>query len=147
MSDGPAQSELPPIVRGPVERNHLVEWCAAENDYYALHYDERQARRLGFEKPLVQRTHKYALMGQYLRAAFGAGATIARIAVTYLRPDSEGSKLTLSGRVTAASPTDSGRRYKVDPWATGEDGERTATGHAVVDVGEPEACAASWFWR
>ena len=32
--------ELPPVRKGPITRQHLVEWCAAENDYYTLHYDE-----------------------------------------------------------------------------------------------------------
>ena len=38
-------AELPALRKGPITRQHLVEWCAAENDYYPLHYDDRFAER------------------------------------------------------------------------------------------------------
>ena len=38
--------ELPALRKGPITRQHLVEWCAAENDYYFLHYDERVAEKM-----------------------------------------------------------------------------------------------------
>ncbi len=45
---------LPPLTKGPVTRQMLVEWCAAENDYYHLHFDERVAEAMGMPGTPIQ---------------------------------------------------------------------------------------------
>jgi hypothetical protein len=51
-----------------------VEWCAAENDYYFLHYDERVAERMKLPGTPIQGTYKFALLIALTELAIERGA-------------------------------------------------------------------------
>ena len=75
---------LPELVKGPVTRQHLVEWCAAENDYFYLHYDERVAATMQLPGTPIQGTYQYALLGQLVdRWMGGTGAPLNGIECAY----------------------------------------------------------------
>lgn len=123
---------LPPLTKGPVTRQMLVEWCAAENDYYHLHYDERVAEAMNLPGPPIQGTFRYALMGQMIRHWAGADALLERISASYRGLDLEGDTISACGEITGVAPTDDGVRVDLDVWIEGEGGKRSTQGTATV---------------
>lgn len=121
--------ELPALVKGPITRQHLVEWCAAENDYYPLHYDERLAQAMGLAGTPVQGTLKYALMAQLVERWLGADGNLASIEAQYRGVDFEGDTLTASAHIAAVR--DDGT-VALDIRIENQRGECTTRGEAVI---------------
>lgn len=120
--------ELPPLRKGPITRQHLVEWCAAENDYYPLHYDERLAHAMQLPGTPIQGTLRYALMGQLVERWLGDSGALRRISAAYRGLNLEGEVVTARARVLAVE----GARLRLSVWVENEAGESTTTGEAVV---------------
>jgi len=125
---------LTPLFTGRILRHHLVEWCAAENDYYNIHYDDRAAREMGLAGAPVQGTYKFALLGQMLDRWLAGRGTVVRISASYRQPDFEGATLEIRGEVTERQ----GSLVTVSLVVVNEVSERTTTGEALVRLhGEP----------
>ena len=122
--------ELPPLRKGPITRQHLVEWCAAENDYYPLHYDERVAERMKIPGSPIQGTLKYAMMGQLIHRWMGRNGTLKRISARYRGMDLEGAVLIARAQVKALE----GAIVTFDIWVENEEGARSTTGEAVIEL-------------
>ena len=127
--------ELPALIKGPVTRQMLVEWCAAENDYYHLHYDERVAAAMNLPGPPIQGTFRYALLGQMIRRWAGRDAVLERIGVDYRGLDLEGDTISACGTVRRIEQTDTGVRVELDIWIENQKGERSTQGTASVRFG------------
>lgn len=91
--------ELPALEKGPVTRQHLVEWCAAENDYYPLHYDERVALAMALPGTPIQGTYRQALLAQLLERWLGGTGVLRRLTAKYRGLDLEGDRLVARARV------------------------------------------------
>jgi len=120
--------ELPPLHKGPITRQHLVEWCAAENDYYPLHYDERVAERMKLPGTPIQGTMKVALIGQMLQGWLGTAGRLQRLSARYSGIDLEGETLTARARIEAVD----GGTVTLEVWVENSRGERSTTGQATV---------------
>jgi acyl dehydratase len=129
--------ELPPLTKGPVTRQHLVEWCAAENDYFALHYDERVAERMKIDGTPIQGTYRYALMGQVVSRWMGASGRLRRISAGYRALAMEGETLTARARVTAVEPLSHADLVHLDVWVEAGEGRKVAEGTAEVELARP----------
>jgi acyl dehydratase len=124
--------EIPPLVKGPVTRQHLVEWCAAENDYYHLHYDERVAERMKMPGTPIQGTYKFALLGQLVTRWIGNSATLKNIECSYRGLSLEGDTLTCKGKVTRVAKVGKGGLVDLELWCENSDGTRSTLGNAIV---------------
>jgi acyl dehydratase len=126
--------ELPRLSKGPITRQMLVEWCAAENDYYPLHYDERVAAQMKLPGTPVQGTYRYALLGQMISRWLTqlGGGQLARIAVAYRGLDLEGDTLMARGRVAQCARIDSAESVNLDIWIENARGERSTDGTALI---------------
>jgi acyl dehydratase len=124
--------QLPPMVKGPVTRQHLVEWCAAENDYYHLHYDERVAAHMHLPGTPVQGTYKLALLGQFAARWHGPNATLRHIDIVYRSLTLEGDSLTCRGTVTGCRTEGDRGIVDLELWCENGDGTRSATAQASV---------------
>lgn len=120
--------ELPPLQKGPITRQHLVEWCAAENDYYPLHYDERVAEQMKLPGTPIQGTMKVALIGQMLQRWLGTRGRLQGLSARYRGIDLEGDTLTARARVDAVD----GATVTLAVWVENSRGERFTEGQAVV---------------
>jgi acyl dehydratase len=123
--------EIPPLTKGPVTRQMLVEWCAAENDYYPLHYDERVAAAMKLPGTPIQGTYKYALMGQAVQRWLAGQGTLNRLSARYRGLDLEGGCVTARGRI---AQIEADGRITLAMWVEGANGERTTEGIAVVSL-------------
>jgi len=135
FSDLRVGDELPPLKKGPVTRQHLVEWCAAENDYYPLHYDERVATAMRIPGTPIQGTYKLALSGQLISNWLNGVGRLRSISVSYRGLDLEGSLITVRGVVAALTPSDDGTGQAViEVWVEDADMKRSTTGQAVIEL-------------
>jgi len=98
-----AGSALPELVKGPIRRHNLVEWCAAENDYNTLHYDEAVARATGMPAVVVQGSFQLALAGQMLARVMACADRLASLSITYRKAAFEGGTIIAGGAVTCAA--------------------------------------------
>lgn len=129
-----AGDEVPPLRKGPVTRQHLVEWCAAENDYYPLHYDERVAERMKLPGSPIQGTLKYALMGQLIQRWIGQGGMLKRISASYRGLNLEGEVIIVRAQVKAIE----GSIVTFNVWVENEAGVCSTSGEAVVELLEKQ---------
>ena len=120
--------ELPALRKGPITRQHLVEWCAAENDYYPLHYDDRLAEKMQLPGTPVQGTLRYALIGQMLQRWLGQDGTLRRASVVYRGLNLEGEVITARAQLKAID----GNTLTFDVWVENDSGARSTVGEAVV---------------
>jgi len=125
---------LPELRKGPITRQHLVEWCAAENDYLALHYDERVAQRMQLPGCPIQGTYRYALMGQMLQHWIGSGGVLRRLSASYRGLNLEGQTITAHGRISAIHPTADGASVMLDVWIENTEGKQSTMGQALVEL-------------
>ena len=137
IEDINVDDELPALIKGPLTRQHLVEWCAAENDYYPLHYDERLAQAMGLAGTPVQGTLKYALMARLVERWLGDDGILLGIEAQYHGVDFEGDTLTVRGHVASVSPADATviLEIRID----NQRGECTTRGEALVAMVSPTA--------
>jgi hypothetical protein len=126
---------LPPITKGPITRQHLVEWCAAENDYYPLHYDERIASAMQIAGTPIQGTYKLALIGQLISKWLDGAGALCSLSINYRGLDLEGAVLMVGGAIVALAPPDNGRgRATIEVWVDGADMKRSSSGQATVEL-------------
>jgi acyl dehydratase len=121
-------AEIPALTKGPITRQLLVEWCAAENDYLPLHYDERFAKAMNLPGTPIQGTYKYALMGQAVQRWLGSEGVLLRLSARYSALDLEGEQITARGRITQIEA----ERVTLEVWVEGQNGVRSTEGVAVV---------------
>jgi acyl dehydratase len=122
--------ELPALRRGPITRQHLVEWCAAENDYNPLHYDERVAERMSLPGTPIQGTLKFALLGQLIQRWVGRRGALKRISASYRGLNLEGEVIIARAKVRNVE----GGNVTLDIWVENEAGTRSTAGEAVVGL-------------
>lgn len=125
---------LPALERGPVMRQTLVEWCAAENDYYPLHYDERIAQKMDLPGTPVQGTWQFALMSRMIERWMGGRGRLHEISVTYKAAALEGETLTSRGSVQSVIRQGAEDLVSVDVWIENNAGVRTAIGQATLSI-------------
>lgn len=123
---------LPPLSKGPVTRQMLVEWCAAENDYYTLHYDERVAEQMKLPGTPIQGTFKYALMGQMIENWLKGQGVLRKISASYRGLSLEGDTLTSTGHISEVHDEPDGQVFTIEVWVEGAQGDRSTSGQAVV---------------
>jgi acyl dehydratase len=124
--------EIPKLVKGPIRRQHLAEWCAAENDYYPIHYDDRLAKSMGLPGTPIQGTYRYALMGQAVTRWLGAGGTLKSISCAYRGLNLEDETLTCRAKVLRVERKVSEGEVELEVWVENEKGERSTSGRATV---------------
>jgi acyl dehydratase len=134
LNDIEIGQELPLLSKGPVTRQMLVEWCAAENDYYPLHYDERVAAAMKLPGTPIQGTYKYALMGQAIQRWLGPTGTLNRISARYKNLNLEGEVVTARARITHIERGETAGRVTLEVWVENQQGERSTEGTAIVTL-------------
>lgn len=126
--------ELPALEKGPVTRQHLVEWCAAENDYYPLHYDERVALAMALPGTPIQGTYRQALLAQLLERWLGGTGVLRRLTAKYRGLDLEGDRLVARARVRDVEKRVGGGLVTLDVWVENSRGETNTSGEATVEL-------------
>jgi len=126
---------LGPLPKGPWTASRLARWCAAQQNWDRIHYDQAYARdQAGLAERVVNGALKQHLLVQLLDGCFGGVARIARLAYRFTGPDFVGESLVVHGRVRSVDAVDGGRvLIRVDLGIRNVERDRdTTTGSATL---------------
>jgi acyl dehydratase len=123
--------ELPPLVKGPITREHLKAYAAASGDPNPMHTDEEFARNAGYPGVFAHGMLSMGWLGQFLVAA-GGPASIRRFKTRFAKLTWPGETITARGRVTAVRDEDGTRVVECEIWTENQEGEKKLVGTAVL---------------
>lgn len=137
------EGELPALRKGRLTSSHIVRWCAAQENWDKIHYDERFAREVArLPGTVINGALKQHLVVQFLANAFGRGAWIWRVDCRFTHPDLVGQELELRGRITDCHADVAHLFVAVELEIWNRDLDRaTSSGRAVVVLGRHGAPA------
>jgi acyl dehydratase len=123
--------ELPLLVKGPINRDHLKAYAAASGDSNPIHLDDEFARSAGYQGVFAHGMLSMGYLGQFLVQAGGVGS-VRRFRTRFAKITWPGDLISCRGRVTAVSDADAERLVECEIWTENQDGERKLTGTAVL---------------
>jgi acyl dehydratase len=92
---------LPALAKGRLTTSHLVRWCAAQENWAKIHYDETYAReRARLPGVLVNGALKQHFLAQFLAEAFHGAAWVLRVDYQFTGMDLAGHALEVRGSVS-----------------------------------------------
>jgi acyl dehydratase len=93
---------LSPLPKGRFGASRLVQWCAAQQNWDRIHFDQSFARASGLRDCVVNGALKQHLLVQFLERAFEHRAWIWRLDFSFLSPDWVNETLEVRGRLVEA---------------------------------------------
>ncbi|MEX2376258.1 MAG: MaoC/PaaZ C-terminal domain-containing protein [Dehalococcoidia bacterium] len=128
--------ELPSLVKVP-STQQLVRYAGAANDYSSIHFDDRHARRRGFDGVIVHGALKAAFLGQMLTEWCADAGWVKRFDVRYHSIDVPNRPLVCRGRVESIEPAGEPQRIELLIWVENPEGKKSTTGTATIVLGAP----------
>jgi acyl dehydratase len=123
--------DMPPLVKGPVTREHLKAYAAASGDPNPMHTDEEFAKNAGYKGVFAHGMLSMGWLGQFLVQA-GGPAAVRKFKTRFVKLTWPGETITCKGRVTAVRDDDGTRLAECEIWTENEEGERKLVGTAVL---------------
>ena len=133
---------LPPLRKPRLTSTHLVRWCAAQENWARIHFDDSYARNVAkLPGVLINGALKQHLLAQFLTEAFDGAGWVWRIDYDFTGMDLVGQLLEVRGTVKGARKLDDHMLVLVDVEIHNMDLDRATTlSNAVVVLrndGEP----------
>src|SRR6185312_5929374 len=98
------KDNLPTLRKGALTSSHIVRWCAAQENCYKIHYDDKFARDVGrLPGPIINGALKQHFIVQFLENGFGLDAWIWRIDYKFIGIDLVGQEVEVRGSVADSS--------------------------------------------
>ena len=92
--------ELPPLDKGPIGYKHLARWCAAQQNWDKVHYNQDYAREYGGLKDVyVNGAIKAQSVVQFLGASFDYRGWAWRVDTDFRGMDFAGERLVVRGTI------------------------------------------------
>jgi acyl dehydratase len=123
--------ELPPVVKGPITREHLKAYAAASGDPNPMHLDDEMARAAGHPGVFAHGMLSMGYLGELLVQAGGVGS-IRKLRTRFARLTWPGDVVTCRGRVTAVRDAGTTRLVDCEVWTETQTGERKLAGSATL---------------
>jgi acyl dehydratase len=123
--------ELPPLVKGPITREHLKGYAAASGDPNPMHTDDEFARNAGYPGVFAHGMLSMGWLGQFLVAA-GGPASIRRFKTRFAKITWPGETITAHGCVTAVRDEGGERIVECEIWTENQEGEKKLVGTAAL---------------
>ena len=124
-------TELPPLVKGPITKEHLKVYGPAAGDPNPMHTDEETARNAGYPGVFAHGMLSMGYLGELVVRAAGAG-NVRRMKARFAKLTWPGEVITCRGRVTAVRDEDNARLVECDVWTENQEGERKLVGSATL---------------
>ena len=124
-------AELPPLVKGPVDRDMLKTYAAASGDPNPMHIDEEFARNAGYPGVFAHGMLSMGYLGHFLVQAAGP-AGIRSFKTRFVKLTWPGDVITCRGRITRLTDEANTRLVECDIWTENQAGEKKLTGSAVL---------------
>ena len=123
--------ELPPLVKGPITRDHLRAYAAASGDPNPMHTDDEFARNAGYPGVFAHGMLSMGWLGQLLVQAGGVGS-IRRFRTRFAKLTWPGEVISCRGRVMRVTDEVGVRLVDCEIWTENQDGERKLVGSATL---------------
>ena len=123
--------ELPPLVKGPITREHLKAYAAASGDPNPMHTDDQFAQSAGYPGVFAHGMLSMGYLGEFLVQAAGVGA-IRRFKTRFAKLTWPGDLITCRGRVTRVADQGAERLVECEIWTENQAGERKLVGSATL---------------
>ena len=99
--------ELPALSKGRLTSSHIVRWCAAQENWAKIHYDESYARDVAkLPGTLINGALKQHLLAQFLTEAFDGRGWVWRLDYQFKGMDLIGQALEVRGRISDVEEKD-----------------------------------------
>jgi hydroxyacyl-ACP dehydratase HTD2-like protein with hotdog domain len=134
-----ADGTLPILSKGSYTSSHLIRWCAAQQNWDKIHYDEGYAKHTaGMRERVINGGLKQHFLTQFVAQAFGSAAPVPRLGYNFAGPDFINESLEVRGRVERESVLDGQRclHLVMEIWNLEQDKANTTATALVL----PDAC-------
>jgi acyl dehydratase len=92
--------KLPILSKGRYTSSHLVRWCAAQQNWDKIHYDESYAKHTaGMRERVINGGLKQHFLPQFIAQAFGSAAPVPRLGYNFAGPDFINESLEVRGHI------------------------------------------------
>ena len=127
---------LPNLAKGRFGASRLVQWCAAQQNWDRIHYDQAFARASGLRERVVNGALKQHLLVQFLERVFGNRGWPWRLDFSFLAPDWVDEALEVRGRIVSSQCCGSVQlhRLELEVWNIDQQSANTRA-QAVVVLG------------
>lgn len=99
--------KLKPIRKGPLTSSHLVRWCAAQQNWDKIHYDEAYAKNIaGLQERVINGGLKQHYLTQLLQQNFADEIVISRLKYDFVAPDFINDSLEIRGEIVGRGFTE-----------------------------------------
>ncbi len=132
--------ELPILAKGRFGASRLVQWCAAQQNWDRIHYDQAFARASGLRERVVNGALKQHLLVQFLERAFDNRAWPWRLDFSFLAPDWVDETLEVRGRIGASQRCGSFelQQVELEVWNVDQQAANTRAKAVVVLDGDTD---------
>jgi len=127
-------SEMPPLVKPPIQQIQLTRYAGASGDFNPIHQDAAFAKAAGMGDVFAHGMLSMGFLAQSVTDWFGVG-TVRRLGVRFAALVRLGDVVTCKGKVVAKHPPASGREpclVDLELWAENQNGEKVITGKATA---------------
>lgn len=124
-------SEMPPLVKGPIEQIQLTRYAGASGDFNPIHQDDEFAKAAGMGGVFAHGMLSMGFVGQLVSDWAGAGQ-VRKLGVRFAGLVRLKDTITCRGRVLAKSSKDDVNLVDLEVWAENDKGEKVVTGKATV---------------
>lgn len=119
---------LPSMMKGPYTSSHILRWCAAQQNWDKIHYDQDYARNTArLPGTLINGALKQHLLVFYLLDRLGLNAWIRSLDFRFVGGDLVGDTLLLSGKVIGVRMEDAQAVVSVDLQISNTRSEKATT--------------------
>jgi len=124
-------SEVSSLTKQPTTQQ-LVMWAGAVGDYQPIHYDKDFAQSRGLSGVIVHGQLVGAFLGQLMTDWIGEKGALRKLSCSYKGMNYPGEVIAFKGKVTRKYVEGGQHFIECRLWAENPEGEKTASGTAVV---------------
>ena len=133
VEDVQVGSEIPPLVKGPIQQIQLTRYAGASGDFNPIHQDDEFAKAAGMGGVFGHGMLTMGFVAQAVTDWAGAG-TVRKIGVRFLGLVRLKDTVTCRGRVLEKSSKDGVHTVELELTAENQRGEKVVTGRATVGL-------------
>jgi hydroxyacyl-ACP dehydratase HTD2-like protein with hotdog domain len=126
--------KLPKLSKGIFTSSHLVRWCAAQQNWDKIHYDEGYAKQTaGMRERVINGGLKQHFLTQFIAEVFGVATPILKLNYNFVGPDFINESLEVRGHIEGEIQIEGLRclHLNVEIWNL-EQGKANTTASAFV---------------
>ena len=133
VEDVQVGSEIPPLVKGPIQQIQLTRYAGASGDFNPIHQDDEFAKAAGMGGVFGHGMLTMGFVAQAVTDWAGTG-TVRKIGVRFVGLVRLKDTVTCRGRVLEKSSKDGVHTVELELTAENQRGEKIVTGRATVGL-------------